>query len=64
MRVLGSTFLALGFLGVIIEERGMARGMGIRTEMLAEPELVDPTTFQDVKGCDEAKASWRRSPNS
>lgn len=56
VRVLGTTFLVLGFLGVLIEERGMARGMGISTEMGPEPESTDPTTFDDVKGCDEAKA--------
>lgn len=56
IRVLGTTFLVLGFLGVVMEERGMMRGMGINTEMTPEPEPLDPTTFADVKGCDEAKA--------
>lgn len=56
VRVLGTTFLVLGFLGVIMEERGMMRGMGINLDMNPEPESGDPTTFDDVKGCDEAKA--------
>lgn len=56
VRVLGTTFLVLGFLGVIMEERGMMRGMGINTDMTPQPDSADPTTFEDVKGCDEAKA--------
>lgn len=56
VRVLGSTFLVLGFVGVIMEERGVGRGMGLNTEMVPEPEQNDPNTFEDVKGCDEAKA--------
>lgn len=55
VRVLGTTFLVLGFIGVIMEERGVARGMGINTEMNPEPEQSEPKTFDDVKGCDEAK---------
>lgn len=56
VRVLGTTFLVLGFIGVVMEERGMMRGLGINTEMTPEPESSEPTTFDDVKGCDEAKA--------
>lgn len=56
VRVMGTTFLILGFLGVVMEERGMMRGMGINTEMTPEPEAAEPTKFADVKGCDEAKA--------
>ncbi len=56
VRVLGTTFLVLGFIGVIMEERGVTRGMGINTEMNPEPEQSEPKTFEDVKGCDEAKA--------
>lgn len=56
VRVLGTTFLVLGFLGVVMEERGMMRGMGINTDMSPQPESGDPTTFSDVKGCEEAKA--------
>lgn len=56
LRVLGVTFLVLGFLGVVMEERGMMRGMGINTDMAPQPESGDPTTFSDVKGCEEAKA--------
>lgn len=56
VRVLGTTFLVLGFIGVIMEERGVTRGMGINTEMNPEPEQSEPKTFDDVKGCDEAKA--------
>lgn len=56
VRVLGTTFLVLGFLGVVMEERGMMRGMGINTDMAPQPEPGDPMTFSDVKGCEEAKA--------
>lgn len=55
VRVLGSTFLILGFVGVIMEERGVGRGMGLNTDMVPEPEQNEPRTFDDVKGCDEAK---------
>ncbi|CAN8069845.1 unnamed protein product [Agarophyton chilense] len=56
VRVLGTTFLVLGFLGVMMEERGMSRGMGINLDKAPEPEPGDATSFEDVKGCDEAKA--------
>lgn len=56
VRALGVTFFVLGFLGMMMEERGMSRGMGINVDKAPEPETGDATTFEDVKGCDEAKA--------
>lgn len=55
VRVIGTTFLVLGFVGVILEERGMGRAVGINTDSAPEPESGHRATFADVKGCDEAK---------
>ncbi|PXF43623.1 ATP-dependent zinc metalloprotease FTSH 5, mitochondrial [Gracilariopsis chorda] len=55
-RALGVTFFVLGVLGMMMEERGMSRGMGIKMGNAPEPEIGDATKFEDVKGCDEAKA--------
>ncbi|KAA8491434.1 ATP-dependent zinc metalloprotease FTSH 5, mitochondrial [Porphyridium purpureum] len=56
MRALATTFIVLSGIGAIMEERGMARGFGINTDVQPEPEPTTPTKFDDVKGCDEAKA--------
>lgn len=55
VRVFGTTFLVLAFLGVMMEERGLMKGVGVNTDMAPTPESGEPTTFDDVKGCDEAK---------
>lgn len=55
VRVLGSTFLFLGFLGVLMEERGGGGLSKIKTDAEPEPESADPVTFADVAGADEAK---------
>ncbi|PXF49903.1 ATP-dependent zinc metalloprotease FTSH 5, mitochondrial [Gracilariopsis chorda] len=55
-RTLGVTFFVLGFLGMMVEERGMLRRMGINMDKAPEPGIGDATTFEDVKGYDEAKA--------
>jgi ATPase family associated with various cellular activities (AAA) len=70
VRVLGSTFLLLGFVSVLIEEKsggGMAR---INTSAEPEPEGADRKTFDDVAGAAEAKdelmevVEYLRSPET
>jgi len=58
VRALGTTFLVLSGVGAIMEERGLGKGFGINTDV--QPEVMSEngstTMFEDVKGCDEAKA--------
>jgi ATP-dependent metalloprotease len=70
VRVLGTTFLLLGFVSVLIEEKsggGMAR---INTSAEPEPEGADRKTFDDVAGAAEAKdelmevVEYLRSPET
>lgn len=56
VRVIGSTFLLLGFLGVLMEERGGGALSRIKTDAEPEPESDDPVSFSDVAGANEAKA--------
>jgi ATP-dependent metalloprotease len=55
VRVLGTTFLLFGFLGVLVEERGGGGMARINTSAEPEPESSDPRLFSDVAGADEAK---------
>lgn len=55
VRVLATTFLLLGFLGVLMEERGGGGLARINTNAEPEPESSDPKYFVDIAGADEAK---------
>lgn len=55
VRQVATGLLLLGFLGALLEERGGMRNMGLIGEARVEPESGDTKTFDDVKGCDEAK---------
>jgi hypothetical protein len=70
VRVMGTTFLLLGFVSVLIEEKsggGMAK---ISTSAEPEPEGADRRTFADVAGAAEAKdelmevVEYLRSPET
>lgn len=55
VRVLGTTFLLLGFLGVLLEERGGGGMARIKMDAEPEPESSNPVMFEDVAGATEAK---------
>eukprot|EP00189_Rhodosorus_marinus_P009554 CAMPEP_0184741914 /NCGR_PEP_ID=MMETSP0315-20130426/4911_1 /TAXON_ID=101924 /ORGANISM="Rhodosorus marinus, Strain UTEX LB 2760" /LENGTH=729 /DNA_ID=CAMNT_0027212471 /DNA_START=255 /DNA_END=2444 /DNA_ORIENTATION=- len=56
IRGLGVTFLLLAGLRTFMEDRGIGKTFGINTDVQPEPGQETPTLFEDVKGCDEAKA--------
>ncbi|KAL0407692.1 UNVERIFIED_CONTAM: ATP-dependent zinc metalloprotease FTSH 4, mitochondrial [Sesamum radiatum] len=54
VRALGLGFLVLSGVGALIEDRGIAKGLGLHE--IVQPSMESNTKFSDVKGVDEAKA--------
>lgn len=55
VRVLGTAILLVGFLGVLLEERGGSAVSRIKTGAEPEPDDENPVMFVDVAGAEEAK---------
>ncbi|KAL0447389.1 UNVERIFIED_CONTAM: ATP-dependent zinc metalloprotease FTSH 4, mitochondrial [Sesamum latifolium] len=51
---LGLGFLLISGVGALIEDRGIAKGLGLHE--IVQPSMESNTKFSDVKGVDEAKA--------
>ncbi|GJQ10971.1 hypothetical protein GpartN1_g2762.t1 [Galdieria partita] len=49
-------FIVISGLGALFEERSVGKGLGLHTEIQPEQVGSSPKRFEDVKGCDEAKA--------
>jgi ATP-dependent metalloprotease len=63
-------FIVISGLGALFEERSVGKGLGLHTEIQPEQVGNSPKRFEDVKGCDEAKAEleeivhYLRSPET